>query len=287
MVVGVVLMASSCQGGSAKGVQGPGNTATSPSTAARPATVPIRTGGTLIYAAGQEPASFNVNTGAGHSTVTRDIMDQVWPSVFKVTPDFKVVLNTDFVVSASVTVPSPQTVVMKINPMATWSDGVPITADDFVYFWRQQRQPKVTTDYCSDPNCPSAGKPIDDYSDGTGYRNIESVSSSDDGTKVTVVFFKPFADWKSLWSYIVPAHLAEKVGWNNGFDKFDPNVVISGGPFMLQSYNPAQDLRLVPNPRYWGARPHLDSIVFRFISRHESAGSRVAEPPSGCHQSVP
>jgi peptide/nickel transport system substrate-binding protein len=261
----VVLIATACRAGNTKSVEGHG-AAVATATTAPPATVAVRTGGTLVYAAEQEPAGFNINTNAAHSTATRDIMDQVWPSVFHVMPDFRVVLNKDFVVSANLTDQRPQTVVMKINPMASWSDGVPITADDFIYFWHQQRDPKHTTDNCTDPKCPSSGKLIDDYSDGTGYRNIASVSASDGGKTVTVVFSQPFADWKSLWSYIVPFHLAQKVGWNNGFDKFDPNVVISGGPFMLQSYNPTKDLTLVPNSHYWGIKPHLDSIIFHFIS---------------------
>ena len=70
---------------------------------------------------------------------------------------------------------------------------------------------------------------------------------------------------KSLWQYIVPAHLAQKVGWNHGFDGEDMTVVVSGGPFKIQSYDKGNDLVLIPNDRYWATPPNLDSIDFRFI----------------------
>ncbi|WP_406165756.1 hypothetical protein [Streptomyces sp. NBC_00996] len=38
--------------------------------------------------------------------------------------------------SATQTSTSPQTLVYKINPKASWNDGTAITADDFVYHWR-------------------------------------------------------------------------------------------------------------------------------------------------------
>jgi peptide/nickel transport system substrate-binding protein len=154
---------------------------------------------------------------------------------------------------------------MKINPQATWSDGVPITADDFIYFWKQQRDPSHTTDSCTDPTCPSNGQPVDVTSDGTGYRDIQSITGTDGGKTVTVVFSPAFADWRSLWSHLAPAHLAQKVGWNKGFDNFDPNVIVSGGPWRLGTYVPGSSLTLVPNDRYWGKRARLDSIVFHFM----------------------
>jgi peptide/nickel transport system substrate-binding protein len=233
-LVSLALLAVTCTSQGAKAsknaIQAAPAAPSAPST-----TVGVRKGGSLNYAAGQEPPGFNVNTSAAGTPATRAVMDQLWPSVFDVGPDFKVTLNRDLMVSAVLTKQSPQTVVLKIDPQASWSDGVPITADDFIYFWQRQRDPAHTTDSCTDPKCPTNGKPIDDSSDGTGYRNIESVTGTDEGKTVTVVFSAPFADWRLLWSNIVPAHMAQKVGWNSGFDSADPNVVVSGGPFKIQS----------------------------------------------------
>jgi peptide/nickel transport system substrate-binding protein len=229
-------------------------------------TIAARRGGTLGYAAGPPMAGFNVNTKVAHTTTDLAVMDQVWPSVFHLAPDGTPELDTHLMTSAAVTGTDPETVMLKINPAASWSDGVPITADDFVYFWRQQRDPLHTLDHCNDPECTTNGKPIDDYSDGGGYNDIKSVTGSDGGKTVTIVFSRTYGDWQSLWSHIVPAHLAQKVGWNSGFDKGDPMVVVSGGPYKIYSYEKGVALTLVPNDRYWATPPTLDSIVFRFVA---------------------
>ena len=77
--------------------------------------------------------------------------------------------------------------------------------------------------------------------------------------------FKPaFADWRSLFINIVPAHIARAVGWNTGF--VGPTQVISGSWYEIQSYNENQSLVLVRNPNYWGTPGKLDKIVFQFFS---------------------
>ena len=217
----------------------------------------VRKGGTLRYAADQEPTGFNNNTSANNGTSVVNVMVRVWPSVFPVNPKFEPVLDEELMQSAELTKEDPQTLVYKINPDAVWSDGTPISADDMIYTWQMLNGTGKDID----------GKPIDAAST-TGYEDIASVTGTDDKKTVTVVFKKKFADWKGLWSGgggIVPAHIGKKVGFNTGFDKFDPAVVISGGPFKVASYNQGRDLTLVQNERYWGTKPNLDSIVFRFI----------------------
>jgi peptide/nickel transport system substrate-binding protein len=215
---------------------------------------PVKTGGTLTYAAAGSLVSFNVNTREGATFTDQQVMDRVWPQTFLVDPGFKPELDPAFVQSAELTSTDPQTIVYKINPRAVWSDGVPISADDFVYNWRAQSGTGLDVD----------GQPYDVAST-AGYSDIKSISASADGKTVTVVFKNPFADWESLFHNLVPAHVAERVGWNTGFDSFDPSVVISGGPFMVTSYTPGSDLVLTRNPHYWGTPAKLDHIVFRFV----------------------
>ena len=77
--------------------------------------------------------------------------------------------------------------------------------------------------------------------------------------------FKPsFADWRCLFTNIVPAHIARTVGWNTGFA--GPTQTISGSWYKIKSYNANQSLVLVRNPTYWGTPGKLDKIVFQFFS---------------------
>ncbi len=81
----------------------------------------------------------------------------------------------------------------------------------------------------------STGRP-DSVASTLGYRDIDSLTGSNGGKTVTVVFHTPFADWASLFDDLLPAHIAETVGWNHGFDHFDPAVLVSGGPWQVVSW---------------------------------------------------
>jgi peptide/nickel transport system substrate-binding protein len=242
LLVGLAMVAAACGGGDDNGGGAGGSTGGA-----------VKQGGTLNYAADQEPTGFNNNTSKDNGTSVANIVINMFPVAFHLTPDFKVVLNQDLLESATQTSEDPQTIVYKIKQNAVWSDGTPITADDFIYLWK---------------NLNGTIKD-NDVSGTTGYDQVKSVTGSDNGKTVTVVFKTPFADWKSLFSsgnYILPAHYVEKQPgrWNTGLDK-NPEKIPVGGWMKVQNYIPGQSLTLVRNDKYFGPRAHLDSIVFRFL----------------------
>lgn len=139
-----------------------------------------------------------------------------------------------------------QKVTYKISDKAVWSDGTPITSKDFKYLWDQIVNGE-------------------DIYDTSGYANIESVDDSDPKTAV-VTFKEIYADWKSLFGGgygLYPAHLLEGKDRNaetaNGYKW-------SGGPWMIESWNKGADATLIPNPKWYGDKPNLDKIVFKFIT---------------------
>jgi peptide/nickel transport system substrate-binding protein len=131
-----------------------------------------------------------------------------------------------------------------------WSDGTPISDDDFSYLWRRSN---------------GSDRRID-VSSTTGYQDIESVTGSPDGRTVTARFARPFADWRTLFSNLLPSHYVERQrgGWSTGLDR-RPELIPSGGPFRITRHDRGQSLTLERNPRYWGRPAHLDRIVFRFL----------------------
>jgi peptide/nickel transport system substrate-binding protein len=215
--------------------------------------------GTLVFAAEKPVQSFNLNTPQGASFWGQLVMDRVWPQTFLVDPQLNPVLDQNFVESAELVSVDPETIVYKLNPKAVWSDGVPITADDFVYNWKAQSGSALDV----------GGQPFLDASH-AGYQDIRSVTGSDGGHTVTVVFSQPFGDWRSLFNNLIPAHIARKVGWNHGFDTYNPQVVISGGPYMVTSASSDQVV-LSRNPRYWGPPAKLAHIVV--VTVGDSAGA--------------
>ena len=217
----------------------------------------IKRGGTVVYASDQEPTGWNVQTTTDGEANLAYLMAGVLPQTFTVLPDFTVVMDHNLLLSATQAASSPQVIVYRINPKAKWSDGVPINSQDFIYNWQMQdgRNPNV------------------DVASTTGYDQIQTVIGSDLGETVTVVFKKPFPDWKSLFVNLLPQHIYKNAaGWGT-FDK-DGNAsgplhgsappTISGGPWKLRHYQPKKSVELLPNAAYWGPKPLIDKILVRF-----------------------
>jgi peptide/nickel transport system substrate-binding protein len=238
LLVGLAMVAAACGGGGDEGGDTGGGSAQ------------IQQGGTLNYAADQEPTGFNNNTSKDNGTSVLNIVVGMFPFTFHAQPDFTVKMDEAFLDSAEQTSEDPQTIVYKIKENAIWSDDTPITADDFVYFWEQQNGTIKDNDVAST----------------TGYDQIESVEGSDNGKTVTVVFKDPYADWKGLFTGILPAHYVKERpgGWNTGLDK-EPEKIPVGGWWKVDNYTAGQSLTLVRNDKYFGPKAHLDSVVFRFL----------------------
>jgi peptide/nickel transport system substrate-binding protein len=237
LLVGLALVAAACGGGDDGGDTSGGS-------------AQIQPGGTLNYAADQEPTGFNNNTSKDNGTSVLNIVINMFPQAFHAQPDFTVKMDDAFLDSAEQTSEDPQTIVYKIKQNAVWSDDTPITADDFIYFWEQQNGTIKDNDV--------AGT--------TGYDQIQSVKGSDNGKTVTVVYKTPFTDWKGLFDGILPSHYIKERpgGWNTGLDK-EPEKIPSGGWFKVQNYTQGQSLTLVRNDKYYGPKANLDSVVFRFL----------------------
>jgi len=218
-----------------------------------------KSGGTLTFALDEDVAGFNTLLEGDNEFVLTEILDQTLPRVYEVQPNLKPALNTEVVTSATVTNSNPQTIVYQINPKAVWSDGTPINADDFIYNWQAQSGLPQFKDVGGKAYLPVGT---------SGYNQIKSVTGSNGGKTVTVVFGKPYGDWQALWSQntpLIPAHIAQKVGFDAGFQNFGPAVQVSGGPYEIQSYTKGEDLVEVRNPHYWGPQGSLSKLVFRFI----------------------
>ncbi len=208
------------------------------------------TGGSSVVHLPGPWAGFNPNTPAGAASTTPTLLSAVLPSAYIMSPDLVPEVNTDLLESVEATSTSPLTIQYVINPKAVWSDGVPVTADDFIYAWQSQKGDGTDID----------GQP-DQVASTLGYRDVASVTGSNDGRTVTVVFAQPYADWRIMFNHMVPAHIARKVGWNTGFDTFNPPDDLSAGPLLLKSVSASGTAVLVRNPSWWGTPSVLSSVT--------------------------
>jgi peptide/nickel transport system substrate-binding protein len=207
---------------------------------------------------------------AGNATSTADIEAQLLPQAYLIQPDLTVEYNKDLLAEEPTSQVSgaTQTVTYKINPDAVWSDGEPITADDFAFSWNLQKSNDPATGGCAA------------LLSTTGYRQVTAVDGADNGKTVTVTLGTPYADWKSLFSTasnpVFPQHVMDQgdpaancdmvtKGWPLA-DGLPSDI--SGGPWQLKKANinvGQQIVVLTPNEKYWGAKPKLDQLVIQGI----------------------
>ncbi|MFB9929567.1 ABC transporter family substrate-binding protein [Amycolatopsis halotolerans] len=264
-VAGAALLLSACGGG------GGGNSAVqtgqafadcdkNPNTCNAAQADQLQTGGDVTFAIEKNVPNWNVTSAEGNVFETGMVTKGILPYTFYATPDLKPVLNKDFVESADLK--DPKTIVYKINPKASWSDGTPLSADDFIYNWKVQNGKD-----CAD--CSPA--------DTSGYDQVTSVVGSDGGKTVTATLAKPFTDWKKLWGSagaMYPAHLAKQHGDTNtpaglasSYKWFGTTLPTwSGGPWKISKFVNNQSITEVPNEKYWGEKPKLNSVIFRIIT---------------------
>ena len=211
------------------------------------------------YAVGPQPPNWNIDSLAAstsYSTLAQ-VLAQVWPSAFAVGASGVALLNTSLLDSATEVSEDPQTIVYQISPHAVWSDGVPITYRDFAYNWEAQSGRSRFTDLGGAPFTPM---------DQAGYHDIAAVRGNPaEPYTVTVVFGSPYPAWRSLFSFLVPAHIAKAIGFDTGFT--DPVAdLVSGGPFMVSQLQDGYSLELVRNANYWGNPANLAAVTYYFTS---------------------
>ncbi|MGH3695829.1 MAG: ABC transporter family substrate-binding protein [Pseudonocardiaceae bacterium] len=269
LVAGLTVVLAGCGGGPGTGGDGQRLTGTvfatcaeSPNTCNSAEPGKLRQGGQLVYAIEKNIPNWNLLSSEGNVQETGWVLAGLLPRAFVTLPDLTVAMNEDLLDSVKVTNANPQTMVYKIKNAAVWSDGTPITANDFIYNWRVQ----------NGRDCPSCTPATT-----TGFDQITSVVGSEAGKTVTVTLSKPFADWKQNWgsgSPLYPAHIAAQHGDINtpqgraaSYTWFGKNVPIySGGPYQIEKFTNNESVTLVPNPKWYGPRPKLDRLIYRIIT---------------------
>jgi peptide/nickel transport system substrate-binding protein len=239
-------------------------------------------GGSIFVDLNETLSGFNVNTSASNEFVLAEIMQLVWPGTFIVDNKLNVYLNKDLVssVSSKLNAAGQQVVTYNLNQKASWNNGTPITADDFIYNWQalsgktkyvdkgnKPYDAAGTTGYSSIQSVKGS-KPANGAKCSTGKASLRNAHMCPNGKVVTVTFAKatPFADWPSLFGIIVPAQMARKVGFNTGFNIHgagDEKRLLSGSWYTVTSYNESNNTVIIEkNPKYWGHPAKLNTIVF-------------------------
>jgi peptide/nickel transport system substrate-binding protein len=141
-------------------------------------------------------------------------------------------------------------ITLKLRPDLVWSDGTPLTAEDFKFTYEM---------YIDPANSVASTYP---------YDNITSLETPDPQT-VVMTFEEPLASWLgTLWKGIIPAHVLRPVyeaegTINNAEWNYAPTI--GCGPFVFDTWESGSYARFVANENYWLGKPLLDEIFIRFV----------------------
>jgi oligopeptide transport system substrate-binding protein len=131
----------------------------------------------------------------------------------------------------------------------TWSDGVPVTAEDFVFAWRRILDPKTAAPYAYYLYPIKNAREVN-----TGSQPATALGVSAPDAKTLVVtlanpvpFMTEFLTHHTV--YPVPHHTVEA----KGADWARPGNFVSNGPYVLTEWVPNDHITLVKNPRFYDA----------------------------------
>jgi len=141
-----------------------------------------------------------------------------------------------------------------------WSDGTPVTAEDFVYAWRRLMDPERAAEYAwilyPVKNAEALNKGELKNMEELGVKAIDDKTLEVTLKDPTPYFIELLAHYTT---YPVPKHVVEKAGK----DWVKPGTMVSNGPYMLQEWVPNSQVVSVKNPHFYdAANVKIDKVVY-------------------------
>lgn len=195
---------------------------------------------------------------ASINDIDTDISSLIYSGLFRYNTNKQLVsdLAEKFTVGAD-----QKTYDIKLKPNLKWSDGEPLTINDVLFTFETLQNPEVGSPFI------------------VAFQGVQIDKISEDTIRFTLKTpHAPFLDSLTLgilpehvWSEITPANMRlarfnlQPIG--SGPWKFEKMVKDSGGN--LQSYT------LAPNTNYYGQKPYLNNVTFKFFDNYNDALSSL------------
>lgn len=141
---------------------------------------------------------------------------------------------------------------------ARWSNGDPVTAQDFRDTWRRTLAPETGSEYAYQLYYLRNGRA---FNEGrlTDFSQVGATAPDAQTLLVTLQNPTPFFTELCATSPLYPVHLKSVQRW--GDDWIKPGHLVGDGPFTLEAWRVNDRVRLAKNPWYWD-RAH---VAFRTI----------------------
>ena len=231
----LMLVAAGCGGDDDDDAAG-GDTGGQTDTGAAPEQV-------LRIAWGAEPPS--LDPGKATDTTSSNVILAIMDPLVKLNPDTlepEASLAEDWTVDGS-------TVTFNLSQDATWTNGDPVTAQDFVYSWKRTLSPELAADYayqlygivgaaeyngCTEGDCAALADEV-------------GVTAVDDHTlQVELTSEQPWFLGQVSHHSFLPVHQPTVEQFGDNWT--DPANIVTNGAFMLESWEHEASINLVKNP---------------------------------------
>ena len=152
----------------------------------------------------------------------------------------------------------------------TWSNGDPVTSNDFKYAWLRALDPDTGSQYAY--IITTFVKGAAEYNEGKGKAGDVAVETPDDKTlKVTLLAPAPY--WLGLTSFFTYLPQNQKFVESKG-DKYalSPDALIYNGPYKLTEFNPTSGVVVVKNEDYWDkANVEIEKVDAKIVKETDTA----------------
>lgn len=157
---------------------------------------------------------------------------------------------------------------------AKWSDGTPVTADDFAYSWKRALDPATEAEYCyqlfyikgaEEYYNALAEKKEADFND-VGVK-VKDKNTLEVTLKAPTPYFLELCSFATLMPLKKDVVEKDPEGWT-----MDPATYIGNGPFKLTEISEKEKYEFVKNEKYWDAKKvKLNAMTFVMITEASSA----------------
>ncbi len=186
---------------------------------------------------------------------------------------------------------APDTWIFELRGDARWSNGQPVTADDFVYAWRRVVDPKTGSKYTILVEFVKNAKAIIAGKAPPSNLGVRAV----DPHTLEVRTEMPAAFFPELTAMATMAPVLRKVVEKGGDLWTRPGSFVGNGAYVLADWRPNDRLVAVKNYKYWNARHVAISKVTYLPVEDDQTAMRMYQAgqvdytyriPSGIHELI-
>ncbi|KQS87622.1 MULTISPECIES: peptide ABC transporter substrate-binding protein [unclassified Rhizobium] len=147
----------------------------------------------------------------------------------------------------------------KLRADAKWSDGSPVTAEDFAFSLKRVEDPKTAAGYA---NILFPIKNAEKVNKGEVPLDQLGVKAVDEKT-LEITLERPTPFFLELLAHQTALPVSKASVEKNGADFVKPGVMVSNGAYKLVAHTPNDTLTTEKNPSYWdAANVKIDKVIF-------------------------